>query len=199
MQWKIVGNVKNTLCPLFVIETHKICKICNIVIDSNQSQQKNNNSTNVIITTEREGGWMCLYIQRNKPSEKHLSSQQLINKDIHVNKCQIILKGQSKMEKSQKMATQGIQNENKNKTTTHYVLDVTMHKRTYITYIRHKPSYKQLLDVSVLSLLLVPCQFYWTSSLPRTNNRTIQTSPGNNNKVQTGNDTNSVYCLKYVA
>ena len=48
-----------------------------------------------------------------------------------VNKRQRIPKGQSKMDKMEKLATQGTQNEEKpNKNTTQYVLDTTIHKQT---------------------------------------------------------------------
>jgi len=39
----------------------------------------------------------------------------------------------------------GNKEEKQNKNTTQYVLDITIHKQTQITYmIRHEPSYKQL-------------------------------------------------------
>jgi hypothetical protein len=42
-------------------------------------------------------------------------------------------------------ATLGTQDEEKqSKNTTQYLLDTTMGKQTQITYVRHKPSFKQL-------------------------------------------------------
>ena len=51
-----------------------------------------------------------------------------------LNKRQRIPKGQSKMYNPEKLAAQGIQDEEKqNKNTTQYVLNTTMHKQTQIT------------------------------------------------------------------
>jgi hypothetical protein len=50
------------------------------------------------------------------------------------------------MDNSEKLAIQGIQDEDKqNKNTTHYVLDITIYEKkpTQITLINHAPSYKQ--------------------------------------------------------
>ena len=49
-------------------------------------------------------------------------------------KCLRILKGQSKMDNPEKLATKGSQDEDKqNKNTTHYVLETTIRKQTEIT------------------------------------------------------------------
>jgi hypothetical protein len=49
------------------------------------------------------------------------------------------------MDNPEKLATLGTQDEEKqNKNITQYLLDTTMGKQTQITYIRHKPSFKQL-------------------------------------------------------
>ena len=64
---------------------------------------------------------------------------------LTLSKRQRIPKGQYKMDNPEKLATWGIQDEEKqSKNTTQYVLDTTIHKQTQITYTSNEPSYKQL-------------------------------------------------------
>ena len=55
----------------------------------------------------------------------------------------------SKMDKPEKLATYGTQdNDKENKNTTQYVFDITMRKQTQIRSIRHEPSYKRFMQKS---------------------------------------------------
>jgi hypothetical protein len=59
------------------------------------------------------------------------------------------------MDNPEKLATYGTQDEYKqNKNTTQYVLDTTICKQTQITYIRHQPSYKQLVVQEISRYIL---------------------------------------------
>jgi hypothetical protein len=60
-----------------------------------------------------------------------MSCEFIVPKDLI--KCYRILKGQSKMDNPEKLATQGTQNKEKqNKNTSQYVLDTTIRKQTQI-------------------------------------------------------------------
>jgi hypothetical protein len=53
--------------------------------------------------------------------------------------CILLLKGQSKIDHPEKLATR--RRKTKQKNTTQYVLDTTMLKKTQVTYISHEPFY----------------------------------------------------------
>ena len=68
-----------------------------------------------------------------KKTSSKSSAEAIGNAGCVINKRQRIPKGQSNIDNPEKLATLGIQGEEKhNKNTTYYVLDTTIHKQTQI-------------------------------------------------------------------